>query len=341
MMPLLTVAIPTFNRADYLKKCLLRLRDEVIDLDRDIVEILVCDNASTDSTLDVLYELAQSGFFFTINQNTENIGSDRNIAQCFNRARGEYVLILGDDDILCSGTVKWILKRARERRYGVICFKPYGFDFDTEDEKPFDLGRDIIFIDATKFLNSIAPLSTLISSCVVHKSILNSVNAEAFIGGHLVQVHLVFQAALASAYNLYSTKRRVACRRNHLISYDFFDVFVRQFGLILDNYRGSILTRAEIRQIENGMLLRFFPIYLFRLRINRKSDIIHVKRIFEIRHSDKILYQFLVKPILLLPRLIALFFAALATFFGRLYNGDLDLGFARILYWLRRFIREK
>ncbi|MCX8503201.1 MAG: glycosyltransferase family 2 protein [Beijerinckiaceae bacterium] len=340
MIPVLTIAIPTWNRAVYLERCLSRIHDEATIIDLGSIEILVCDNSSFDATSEILQQFVQIGLCLRIIRNSENIGSDRNIAQCFNEARGEYVLILGDDDLLCRGTLKWLVERTQERKYGVICYKSYGFKANADEEMPFESGRDIIFDNAGDFLAGIGSLSTLISACVVRKSILTGVDAISFVGGNLVQVHLVISAAIASSINLYSTKRRVACGRNYAVAYDFFDVFVRQFGLILDKYKGEGLGPFDVDRIERRMLISFFPIYLLRLRLNGVGDIFHVRRIFDDRFMGRMVFDYWIKPLLWLPRPSAILFGALTTFLGRLLNGDLDLGITQLVVKARQAIAD-
>jgi glycosyltransferase involved in cell wall biosynthesis len=53
--PLLSVCIPTYNRAGYLHECLSSIETRGLD---NLVEVVVSDNASTDDTLDVLKEFA-------------------------------------------------------------------------------------------------------------------------------------------------------------------------------------------------------------------------------------------------------------------------------------------
>ena len=48
--PLVTIAVPTFNRATMLERCL----ESALGQSYAAVEVIVCDNASTDSTEDVV-----------------------------------------------------------------------------------------------------------------------------------------------------------------------------------------------------------------------------------------------------------------------------------------------
>ncbi|WP_157697817.1 glycosyltransferase family 2 protein, partial [Caballeronia calidae] len=101
----LTIAIPTFNRARYLRINLQRLAEEMPSTLSGKVEILVSDNHSTDETPTIVADAIHAGLVLRYIRNERNLGSDANIAQCFNEARGDYIQILGDDDIYVRGTL--------------------------------------------------------------------------------------------------------------------------------------------------------------------------------------------------------------------------------------------
>jgi len=108
--PLLTVGIPTWNRCDDLRVAI----DSVLSqLTEDLctqIEILISDNASTDSTQHVLSEYkAKHPGLFSVHRNAENIGFSRNVDMLFRRAQGEFVLILSDDDALEPDAIHEVL----------------------------------------------------------------------------------------------------------------------------------------------------------------------------------------------------------------------------------------
>ena len=107
MKPLLTIAIPTFNRADRLKRCLEACLEQTAGKS---VELLVSDNASEDATQAFMTEFCKKNLAVSYVRNPENIGPDRNFLNCYNCAKGEYVLLLGDDDVLLPGAVDAILE---------------------------------------------------------------------------------------------------------------------------------------------------------------------------------------------------------------------------------------
>ena len=113
-VPLLSICIPTFNRAELLEVCLATVLPQVAQFANE-VECVVSDNASSDRTVVVLAESAKS-FPIRVVRNAENIGIIANITKCVAElARGEFVLLMGDDDALCVLAVERILMVLRQR----------------------------------------------------------------------------------------------------------------------------------------------------------------------------------------------------------------------------------
>lgn len=90
--PLITIAIPTFNRAALLRDCVRTALAQTYDR----FEVLVSDNASTDGTPDVLRSF-NDGRLRVVRQQT-NIGLLPNWNACLAEARGAYIVFVSDDD---------------------------------------------------------------------------------------------------------------------------------------------------------------------------------------------------------------------------------------------------
>jgi glycosyltransferase involved in cell wall biosynthesis len=326
--PLLTIAVPTWNRSAYLALTLEQLSRELNQVDSNSVEILVSDNCSTDDTPQVVQTCALSASQFRSVRNAENIGSDANIAQCFNLARGKYVLILGDDDLLFDGTLASLSLHLQTCEYGVVCLRPYGYEHDFRREYPGGTGKLREFADAGNFLAAVGPYMTLISSCVINKSLLANVDARDYCGGNLVQVHLVVQAALRSKNNLFVDDYRIACKRNNSGGFDFSQVFVEEFGRILDDGKRLGLSNDAIAKIETRMLIGYYPTYLLRQRRQHTGDLAATKARFDARFGQRSLYRLWLLPILALPRPLAIAWGMMATLFGRALSGDFRRGVA-------------
>lgn len=93
--PLLSLCIPTYNRAEILAQCLEK-HIEAIGDERDI-EIVISDNASTDNTREVVADFIErhGDIRIVYHRNEENI-RDKNFFEVFRHARGRYLKLLND-----------------------------------------------------------------------------------------------------------------------------------------------------------------------------------------------------------------------------------------------------
>lgn len=111
--PILSICIPTYNRAELLRSALLSLAPQVKELG-DEIELIVSDNCSPDHTKDIV-EWAQQYGPVHYHRNDENIGAARNILNLVNKlACGEFCWILGDDDFVRPGGVLGLFHYVRE-----------------------------------------------------------------------------------------------------------------------------------------------------------------------------------------------------------------------------------
>ncbi|MGA8731553.1 MAG: glycosyltransferase family 2 protein, partial [Terracidiphilus sp.] len=123
--PLLTFAIPTFNRPGSLSKLLAILLEQLQEETR--VELIVSDNASPDETADVVSRYQASGLPIRYLRNHTNLGADRNILNCFEQSTGKYVWIFSDDDVIAPGTLDRVLRVLSSHVYDLVCIRAYFF----------------------------------------------------------------------------------------------------------------------------------------------------------------------------------------------------------------------
>ena len=93
--PLVTIGIPTYNRADrYLPQAL----ESAISQTYSNLEILIADNCSTDNTPMLVRSFKDSRIRYV--KHKKNIGFVHNTAFCVEQARGDFLLMLHDDDLI-------------------------------------------------------------------------------------------------------------------------------------------------------------------------------------------------------------------------------------------------
>jgi len=108
--PRLSLCIPTWNRGRFLKDALESGLREAASQPPGAVEVIVCDNASSDETQAVIASIHAAHPELRAFRNDENIGFDRNYLRCVEEARGVFVWVMGDDDIWLPGSIARVLR---------------------------------------------------------------------------------------------------------------------------------------------------------------------------------------------------------------------------------------
>jgi glycosyltransferase involved in cell wall biosynthesis len=107
-VPLLSICVPTFNRGRYLENCLESIRKSLGTADSR-VEICISDNASSDNTSEIV-ELASRSLNINYRRNPKNMGMAQNFLDVVSMAKGKYVWLVGDDDLLMPNGIDKLLK---------------------------------------------------------------------------------------------------------------------------------------------------------------------------------------------------------------------------------------
>jgi glycosyltransferase involved in cell wall biosynthesis len=134
--PLLSVLIPTYNRAHYIREAI----DSVLAQEYDNLEIIVVDDGSTDDTQNVVERIVGAlratplrnrnpiKYFY---QENRGISAARNV--CLAHASGEYIAWLDSDDYWLPGKLKAQVKYFKEHSDCEIVFSCYANFLDLKE----------------------------------------------------------------------------------------------------------------------------------------------------------------------------------------------------------------
>jgi glycosyltransferase involved in cell wall biosynthesis len=124
MKPVISICIPTFNRASYLQECLKSI-DLIPDTYSKNIEIIVANNFSEDKTQAVIsmFQHLESRFAaFKIVYHAKRIPACENWYSCIKRASADYIWLLSDDDkIEPTGVASLLDSQALKEFSLVIC----------------------------------------------------------------------------------------------------------------------------------------------------------------------------------------------------------------------------
>jgi glycosyltransferase involved in cell wall biosynthesis len=103
-----SICIPTFNRANHLANCLNSII--ICSLNTNLkFQVCVSDNHSTDGTEDVVRS-AMSSIDIKYHKNTSNLGIARNFLNVVSMAEGDFIWLIGDDDLLMPYAIEELYK---------------------------------------------------------------------------------------------------------------------------------------------------------------------------------------------------------------------------------------
>lgn len=110
MSDLVSVCIPTYNGAKYLVESL----DCVVNQTYRNLEILIVDDQSTDDSLSIAREFGENDARVRIIKNEKNLGLVGNWNRCIDEAKGDWVKLHFQDDLMHPDTVKKMIDAARQ-----------------------------------------------------------------------------------------------------------------------------------------------------------------------------------------------------------------------------------
>ncbi len=108
-MASITIAIPTYNRPEKLR----RLVEQIVPQLTDEFQIIIIDNCSDIPVSDYI---VYSEIPLQIHRNKINVGGNTNVMRCFEYTTTEWIWVLGDDDNLQDGDLNTVLTASQEHK---------------------------------------------------------------------------------------------------------------------------------------------------------------------------------------------------------------------------------
>lgn len=262
--PLLSICIPTWNRVQFLKLSLGSIKEQLGDIDNSRLEILVSDNCSTDSTSELVRNYMDEGIPIEYNRNEENIGPDRNFLKCAEMAKGKYVMLVGDDDILLPDSIKYLLDILAKDEWGLVHISANGKkdvieEYDNTDEFLKRINHMITFITSNIFRSDIVPSVTIPNKFSKSWFMYNQYYfASTFSRPKSIVLNRpLFKAGLDASSNG---------------GYNFYEVFVKAYlEMWNDRVVSGEMSVSTYNYIRKEMLMNFIQHYNYRLLFRRKN----------------------------------------------------------------------
>ena len=230
MSPVFSICITAYNMAPYLERAIENVVNQKTEFN---IEILICDDFSTDKTYEILsrYNNAHN---ITIIYNKTNLGVLKSLSQLLQLARGRYIALLDADDY-------WISDRHLQSHYNIYeANNQIGFIFGNyklieEHTGRSNIGMDhnFVFPYERQFENSVINYPILTSTSSFKKELVTGTEINDYISnefptsdygiylGLMLKTKGHYLADVTTAYNFrvnsQSRKINIYDRINHII----------------------------------------------------------------------------------------------------------------------------
>ena len=329
MQPLLTIAIPSYNRVDCLKVLVERLLSEfeAIPNRNSVIELIVVNDASTDGTLNYLDTLGN--IQVKIFHNVKNLGMDGNFIRCFELAKGRWFWLLGEDDLPMIGALEKIVETlSRDHNmsetecamvYLPAKFTPGSLEHNSDHVRTANRFQ---VESSSKFAIRVGGLFTFISCIICNRyqyyEKIEHHEVAGLKGTLFAHLEWEFELLNSSTRFGYFYDPMIISRAENSKGYNFSKVFTQFFLHACNKKLGKF--RNLNKTIVNEMRYRHLPKLFYMTRVGRNGGLMidpsQAAQDYRAAFGSGPFFSFIMLPIFFLPMPLA----TAALFSARLWS---------------------
>ena len=267
VQPLLSLCIPIYNRLSYLERQLARMLEDK-DLFEEQIQLIISDNCSTDDLRTCCEKYQKQGLRLHYHRQEKNIGPESNFDWCFHHADGQYVWLLGSDDIPVAGMLRKLIEALCDSDYGLV-----HLSISRQSQKLRVYHKD------DTLLADINVWITFISSNIIKADIVKDYNLSSYVGSYMIHVPAYLNACLTNEDNALIYLGQLFEKDSDASNnggYNLFEVFVENlFGMYQQFIDKGMLSQKAfelIKEREYKTWLVGFVVDLLILKRARRKN---------------------------------------------------------------------
>jgi abequosyltransferase len=294
---ILTIAIPTFNRADCLERLLNTLLVELRGLESS-VSVVICDNASTDRTPQVIAAFKKKWSSACTLRNSENLGMDGNFLRCAEHVTGSHFWLLSDDDLPRAGVVSTLVKLLERKSPDLIFMESRWLKGFTDNDPAHPVTYpDYVQLRQLAFARRVHVWTTYLSGMVVRTTPLlrDRTRLHRYAGTQVSQLAWVLEALRDGDCFIHITTPCILATEGNTGGYKVLKVF----GQLVPTIIREMLPERVVRAILHRMAVVYLPGLLWGLREARIGQFEHedAAAVLSPHFGEMLAYRWLLKPI--------------------------------------------
>lgn len=307
-MKLLTIIVPTYNRAEFLGRLLLTLGEELLGHE-NLVDLIIGDNASTDHTPLVINTFLNTYSETKIIRHLENLGPDENFCKCIDVVNTPFFWIIGDDDMPKKNVISKVLKFLSVEKPDLLYLNSEWMPIISNQN---DGGKvhslKIRKVSRDEFASQVNVWITFISGMIVNLEKLQQLKPHSDIrkykNTNLGQLGWVLPLLMKRSNFYITSEQCVLATSGNTGGYKLLTVFGINFPMILDQECGRA---SSVRNsIISALVWRFLPGLIWGIRKSKLSNFYdedHLEALSAFK--DGIVYWLIYYPLIKFPKYIA------------------------------------
>ena len=291
--PILTIGIPTYNRAKRLDKCLKNIYSQIGD--DPLIEVLVSDNCSTDNTCNIVKRYKAKYKNLTYNRNEKNI-VQKNFQTVLELAKGKYVELHGDDDYFESNVIYNIVN---------MIYNNLGCSMMTllDEKGDCKIKRGI---GINEYINNMEQWITFITALIFNKEEYNNLSEKEkeYNTKYFNQVHFSFRLLSKNPEfcilkgNVYREDCGEEQMNNDGSSLDTGKIFIEDLIDLLNSFKKYGVLDETLKNFKYKLLVNHIIPQICNCKINgRKSNYQETVDIFKRYYCDESYYEIALKKL--------------------------------------------
>lgn len=263
MNDLLSICIPTFRRAAFLKA---NLENLIPQVEKYNIPIYISDNDSGDDTARVVEELRSIYPYIFYSCNDKNYGPDYNITKVLRAATSRYAWFLGDDDMISTGGIDLVMEIIRNGDYDLVVVNG-----DQAGSNRVNDIKSSVYTDRNRLLSELGWHMTWLSCIILSTELIQRGQFEKYIGTYLVHVGTMFEYLADREISVYwSDARLIYGMEGNESSWtgETFNIWIENWTKVISSLPASYLEEAKLKCIkDHGMKSSVFSLkHLLGLR---------------------------------------------------------------------------
>ena len=264
MSILLTIAIPTFNRANILDEAIKRILPEIKQFE-EFIELIISDNFSEDNTWEVIQRnLSESKLKNAISfRQSQNTGYYGNFRKCRELSHGKYFWLLSDNDHLTNGVItKVVTSLIEELDVAVVYLHS---NYNKPEFSTYSLDFNKITVEHNRYALMLISAVIVYNEKKFDEEIFNDFESNSFLG------FFYFGSALSFSKKIIIIEGLVFNQFPTIVTFDIITAWTKDIMGCIDYLeKNSLINEVQKKDIVTGFLQRVVIHHVFNYIVKKK-----------------------------------------------------------------------